>query len=1222
MTIDLTTYGDRFNETTPYEKVLYNRDNILQASELTEQQSILHHYLGEMGEALFTDGDVQSGLDYTIATNTLTMNTGKVYLAGKVRSFSQQSVPFVTTGKFEVGLKLKQEIITHTEDDELLDKTGGFESYYSIGADRLKATVILVSTQTINEPELSRTTTTTVDGEGTTTVVLVTATGTTITSTTSTGVITKTVTLNNGTTTSTITDAKGNVTTSPEGVTATPVYLDAVIYTFIDGDLFLSIENPEMSKINKVLAERTYDESGNYRVSGFDLYTEAHPTDETQLMLVVEPGRAYVRGYQVDKPTSTRIAVPRSLTKRLIQNESFYFSTANQKSKLGNKPVASISKVAGQVAVVKETVNRGVVGDSMDSLSKSAVFAVNKVWTEVGGVESKVYVAGTDYQLVNGSAIDWSPAGLEPAAGTTYYVSYTYMKTMIKDTDYKVTITGEGDNRVWYIDFTGMNGARPLENTLVLTDYNYYLARKDLVVLDQGGNITVHLGQPDSTNAVSAPNHLDPYTLPLGTILIYPDSTTSRPVKSAMNRLSMAELQKLKTRIENLEYNDAVNALDKPAMEGINPVTLRGVFSDGFISMNKADLTHPDTKIAFSFEDAEITLPYASSTIIKPTYIDDSLANNWGRLVTAPFTEEKDIFQTNVSEAFNVNPYNIFNKAGMLKISPSEDNWIEESRITVTQQETEVINVNRWWKHEGESWVEDEISSIQNITLDDGQSWTQDMGHDLTLGAYTGTTLKSGGTQTIESMIEFIRQQEISFEATNLTPNANNLVISFDGVVAPITPASGFNVGTTTGSIQSNALGVAKGTFNIPAGIRTGTREVTLRNADNTASTTYIAQGTHKTTQDIIIRTRVTVNLTDPLAQSFQFTENKVVTSIGLFFGSKSATNNIMIQVRGISEGGMPNKTVYAETVLTPDQVNVSANGAVETKVSFDDPLVVDAGKEYCVVAITDNSDYTMWTATRGQVDLVTKEIITSNPYLTGVLYSSSNASAWTIHQDTDLKFTIYTARFNETAVIDFDTITNLESDRVVSMATYLTPSNTGCKWQIKLIMQSEGQDVTMDSKPWVPIGNYADVELAGIVRALKLRATFTANQNMSPMLSLQDLTVASFLSSLAGSYVSRTIEMSEAPFNTVRVSYDSFLPAGATAVPRYSTDGGITWKAFTVQPSVSTQTNEFTRYVFEELIGVGDQTFTSFKVRIDMATQNSFIRPRARRLMCSMTNA
>lgn len=152
------------------------------------------------------------------------MNTGKVYLAGKVRSFSRQSVPFVTTESFEVGLKLKQEIITHTEDDELLDKTGGFESYYSIGADRLKATVLLVSTQTVNEPELSRTTTMTVDGEGTTTVVLVTPTGTTITSTTSTGIITKTVTLNNGTTTSTITDVEGNVTTASEGVTATPVY--------------------------------------------------------------------------------------------------------------------------------------------------------------------------------------------------------------------------------------------------------------------------------------------------------------------------------------------------------------------------------------------------------------------------------------------------------------------------------------------------------------------------------------------------------------------------------------------------------------------------------------------------------------------------------------------------------------------------------------------------------------------------------------------------------------------------------------------------------------------------------------------------------------------------------------------------------------------------------------------------------------------------------------
>lgn len=51
------------------------------------------------------------------------------------------------------------------------------------------------------------------------------------------------------------------------------------IYRFENGQLYINPDTPEMDKINKVLAERTFDESGSYRVRGFDMYTEAHPTD-------------------------------------------------------------------------------------------------------------------------------------------------------------------------------------------------------------------------------------------------------------------------------------------------------------------------------------------------------------------------------------------------------------------------------------------------------------------------------------------------------------------------------------------------------------------------------------------------------------------------------------------------------------------------------------------------------------------------------------------------------------------------------------------------------------------------------------------------------------------------------------------------------------------------------------------------------------------------------
>lgn len=1149
MSIDFTKppYLDRFNEDDDRSRVLFRPDRPLQAGELNEQQSIMHHYLEQIGSSIFVDGNIQSGMGYTIQDDKIKVLEGQVYLAGKVRKFKSQEIPFVGTGRYEVGIKLVQRIITSEQDPKLLDQTEVAASYYSKGADRLEEKILLVA----NDPEAP------------------------------------------------------------------------AIYVFEDGDLFTKVEVPEMSKINNILAERTYDESGNYRVHGFDLYTEKHPTDDSKVMLVVEPGRAYVRGYQVDKPTSTRVAISKATSVRTVLSEGFYYNDTTRKAKLGNSFVSEVTRVSAQVNVVKSLVNRGSVADSMDTLAHTGVFQVSKVWREDGsGTTIQTYVAGTDYQLANGNAIDWSRSGNEPPAGSTYYVNYSYTRTMTQNTDYKITTQGDDIYKTWWIDFNGMSGNKPIENTLVLVDYTYYLYRKDLVVLDQGGTITVHAGQSDSAATVVGPNHLDPYTLPLGTVMLFPNSIKSQPAKSTLNRLSMADLQKLKTRIENLEYNDAVNALDQPAMDGASPVTLRGVFSDGFISLDKADLSHPDHKVAFSFDDAEITLPYASSTVHKPNYVNRAgLSHSWGRLVSAPFSEEATIRQTNVTEAMNVNPYDVFNKQGMLKLTPSEDNWIEESRMTITQQEASTIDVKRWWKHQGDSWVEDQIAAVQNITLDAGQNWTDNMGGKRANAAYTGSTLHSGGQQTIENMIEFMRQIDIQFEASNLHPNSNNLIMTFDGVRVPVTPASGFNKGSETGSIMSNSQGIAKGSFKIPAGIRTGTREVMLRNEDNTAVTSFIAQGTHKTTQDIIIRTRVTVNLIDPLAQSFQFDTNKVISSVGLYFGSKSSTNNIVIQVRNITEGGMPGKTVFGETVLTPSQVNISSDGSAETRIHFADPIMCDAGKEYCVVAITDNADYTMWIATRGQTDLKTKNVITSNPYLVGVLYSSSNASAWTIHQESDLKFNIYTAKFNDQAIMEFDAISNVNADSIVLMSTYLTPENTACAWDIKMVMVNEPVSTAVDSKPWVPIANYVDLDLNQVARHVKLRATFKSNRNISPLMSVQDLTFASFTSALQGSYVGRTVDMSEAPYNTLRVSYEAFTPQGATASVQYSTDGGSSWRSFSTQPSVSQQSNEFTKYTYEEKVASGTATYSSFKVRINLLTQNSFLRPRVRRLLTNMRN-
>lgn len=1137
-------YLDRFDPNKNRTRVLFKPDKPLQQAELNELQAMQDYALSNVAESVFSDGDIQTGMEFILQGTTLTVKKGKVFLGGKMRNFNEQSIEITGTGTEYIGVKLVQKVITAEDDPTLLDQTSGVPSHFSEGADRLEETVVLG----VNDDEASN------------------------------------------------------------------------IYRFENGQLYINPDTPEMDKINKVLAERTFDESGSYRVRGFDMYTEAHPTDpNNKIQLVIDSGRAYVLGFKVDKPTTTRIDIDKSRDLETINNEGFYYSNETRLNKLGNSPVSSVDRVTAQVEVAKEQVSRGVVGGGTDYLKNTSVTKVVRVWTEGSGAHE--YKQGEDFQLVNGQAISWAPTGQEPPAGGTYFVQYVYNKTMIENTDYKVTVKGEGDNREWYIDFNEMTGSKPVDESLVNVDYKYFLARKDLIVLDHNGNFTVHKGQPNAMRLVDSPNHIDPLVLNIGTVLVYPDSSTAEANQWTITRLTMEELQKLSVRVDNMEYNQAVFYLDQPAMAGENPIYLRGVFSDAFISLDKYDTSHPDATIAFDFDTAEITLPYAEINKTVPSIIEGSSeAHVWGRLVTAPFTEEVGIRQPFATEAMNVNPYNTFNKQGVLTLNPSADNWIEEERITITKEETSTMTIRQWWRHGGASWTNDEMNLVSNVDLDNGMNWS-DLKDDYRKSGLSGTTLSSGGQQTKESMIEFMRQIDVEIYAENLEPNANNLVVSFDGLRVPVTPSSGYRKGSQEGTGMANADGTFKGVFKIPAGVRCGTREVSIRNDTNLASTTFTAQGTMKTTEDIIIRTHVTINLVDPLAQSFSFNTNRIATSFDVFFASKDSSTNIICQVRGISEGGQPNKTVYAERVLKPSEIKVSDDASVATKITFDDPLMCKAGQEYCLVFITDSDKYTMWIATMGQnrIDDPTQSV-NSNPYLEGVLYSSSNASAWSIHQMSDLKFTVYTAKFNEEAVLEFDVMRNINVDRVVLMSTYLTPANTGCKWDMKIVLNNEPSGTTVNDKPWVPIANYVDLDVNQIAREVKLRATFKANQYISPMLALDDIMFAGFLTALKGSYVSRTIDLSEAPYNTVKMSYEQFTPAGTTVVAKYSTDEGKTWKTFTTQPTTTQRTQDFVRVDYVEKINTGG-TFKSIKFRLDMSTQNSFLRPRVRRLMTNMTD-
>lgn len=165
----------------------------------------------------------------------------------------------------------------------------------------------------------------------------------------------------------------------------------------------------------------------------------------------------------------------------------------------------------------------------------------------------------------------------------------------------------------------------------------------------------------------------------------------------------------------------------------------------------------------------------------------------------------------------------------------------------------------------------------------------------------------------------------------------------------------------------------------------------------------------------------------DPLAQTFRVDETGAfLTAVDIFMATKSETDNLTVQVRPTELATPQNFLIqdFAEVVLSPDQVNVSEDGSVATRVVFPSPIYLEPEITYSIVLLAPTTnDYTAYIARMGEEDILGSDeggsVIISQQYLNGSLFKSQNGSIWTPSQFEDLKFTLYKASFtNQSATV------------------------------------------------------------------------------------------------------------------------------------------------------------------------------------------------------------
>jgi len=77
---------------------------------------------------------------------------------------------------------------------------------------------------------------------------------------------------------------------------------------------------PIYSELGDTLARRTYDESGDYTVNPFLLELKANSANANLVNVILDPGKAYVKGYEFETIAPTTIPVKRARTKRSVAN--------------------------------------------------------------------------------------------------------------------------------------------------------------------------------------------------------------------------------------------------------------------------------------------------------------------------------------------------------------------------------------------------------------------------------------------------------------------------------------------------------------------------------------------------------------------------------------------------------------------------------------------------------------------------------------------------------------------------------------------------------------------------------------------------------------------------------------------------------------------------------------------------------------------------------------
>ncbi|MCB5204259.1 DUF4815 domain-containing protein [Neorhizobium sp. T786] len=726
------------------------------------------------------------------------------------------------------------------------------------------------------------------------------------------------------------------------------------VYTLQDGVILDQTGPSSLEPVMQQLA--IYDRAnGNYVVSGCRV--TALGADSGSQLFSIQEGEANISGFKRTRYAALRHAEPEIWEEAAIPGETkIYPGGASHTFDVDFAPIGVINSIL----LTKEktiTVTRGALANGADGLQDTSVISVSLV------KQGATTFGGGSYALI-GNTIDWEGVGPEPAAGSSYEVTYRYRASVVADafTNKSITVS---------------DGAPGGE---VIFAYTQKLPRIDRIGLKEDGSPVYIKGVPARKNAM--PPAVPSNVLKLakiandwmGTPVIENDATWHPPwdvVWTYLNRIldhdRLIQLERIKSGIDSRE-----------------PVAKKGMFVDPFVDDTFRDAGEAQSgAISDGMLQLSITPTFYVAPLAEPVMLD--------------WTEEVIVRQELKTACEKINPYANFTPLpGAMKLSPAVDFWTE-SRVEWTSPTTQEFN--RGVRTDSGPL---QTSSMENQLVDQRAELLQFLRQ-----ISVGFTISGFG---VGEILETLTFDGVDVKPAGIqTANANGEISGSLLIPADVTAGSKVVRAVGMGGTAAVAMFTGQGTIAVDI-MRRVTTVINWTQQQVERWTGFGGSGNIDGGSQ---------SGADPQAQMFAVPELRQIVGIDFHVCAVGDAGNHLLVDQVTIDNGYPTTEILAEAVVP--MTGTVANTWKHARYNL--PVTTPPDRKFGFVIKTDDSEHSISVAGLGGFDADAQKRVTSHPYVVGPRFSSVNAETWTAHQDEAVTYRLVAIRcLATTKVVDLGT--------------------------------------------------------------------------------------------------------------------------------------------------------------------------------------------------------